>query len=57
MKNVTMIFVIPDEDEESLDLDIRNSGLLNNWPCWVWSVEPATEEMQDWYKKYREGEA
>lgn len=57
MKQVTLVFVIPDEDEEQMDLVIRNTQLLNDWPCYEWSVQPAAYEQEEWYEKYERGEA
>lgn len=57
MKQITLVFVIKEEDEEQLDLEIRNSQLLNDWLCYEWSVQDATDRQKAWYEKEVEDEA
>lgn len=51
MKQVTLTFIIHDEDEDGLDLEIRQSPLLSEWPLYIWFVEPATEGQIEWFEK------
>lgn len=57
LHSTTVIFVTPAEDSESLNQELESSGILNNWPVYIWSTEKSTENEQDWYEKeYEDGD-
>jgi hypothetical protein len=51
MKAIEITFIVPDDEVDALEHELRDSQLLENWPIVSWEIRETKLWEDKWYKE------